>query len=178
MTGHRAFFAALLVVLAWALPGCATYTITEIPKGELHVQISADQKAKMLRVLRRHTTMDLYVAPNIPPDKLANARRTCVTPADEEVLALVNSTVFGSAENALLVGTSGVFFRNDYSGSSPGRFFLPYAEFQDAVFRKNGAFEVSIDGPSFDIAGCSMSKDELIILLGAIQEVIRLETKG
>lgn len=72
---------------------------------------------------------------------------------------VVDSTILGSATNCLLAGSSGVFFRNDWSGLSPGQHFLPYAEFQDVVLQKSGLFEVSIGGLTFDVSGSSMSQD-------------------
>ncbi len=172
MRSYKSFCVTLFLAVVFAVSGCATYNINEIPQEESHVHINAKQKTALKQILHRHITEGFYIAPNIPPSKLANARRACFTPPDEEVFALVDSTVFGSAENSLLIGSSGVFFRNDWAGRSPGRHFLSYAEFQDAVFIKNNSYEVSIDGLNFDVSGSPMSKEAVINLLLSVQKVI------
>ncbi len=68
---------------------------------------------------------DLFVLPNIPPAKLANARRTCKVPADDEVLGLIDLTVFGSASDALLLGRQALYYHND--AGTPEDHLLPWA---------------------------------------------------
>ena len=68
---------------------------------------------------------DLFVLPNIPAAKLANARRTCKVPADDEVLGLLDLTVFGSASDALLLGRQALYYHND--AGTPEDHLLPWA---------------------------------------------------
>jgi hypothetical protein len=166
-------FLFAITVAGAVLSGCATNKIAQMPNEESHEQLRPEQAKALHLTLRRHSTRGLYISPDIPPGKLANARQVCVTPPEEQVFALVDSTVLGGAEKCLLVGSTGVFFRNDWAGISPGRHFLSYPEFQTAAIGKNGFYEVSIGGINFNNAGCPMTKDAVINLLQDIQACLR-----
>lgn len=153
--------------------GCSTYKITEVPKEESHVQLVPEKIAELRSTLIRHCTKDMYLAPTIPPKKLENARRTCVTPLDEKIIALIDASSLGGAEYCLLVGSSGIYFNNDWAGDPPGRTYLSYADIQNAEIKRYDAFSVSVGGPSFCVAGCSMSKEAVINLLRDVQTCIR-----
>ena len=51
----------------------------------------------------------LYLTPNIPDKKLRNARKFREVPDEEEVLALLDCTVFGSASDSVLFGNRHLF---------------------------------------------------------------------
>ena len=74
---------------------------------------------------------DLFVLPDIPAAKLANARRTCKVPDDDEVLGLVDLTVFGSASDALLLGRKALYYHND--AGTPEDHQLPWARDRKSV---------------------------------------------
>jgi hypothetical protein len=126
-------------------------------------------KEGLINVLKNHADADFYVAPNIPKSKLANARKSCEVPENDEVLALINSTVFGGAKNCLLVTTSGVFVRNDWAGKSPGRRSVPYKDFLNCELGTECSYEVAIGSVFFNTAGCSMSKRSVVALLEDVQ---------
>ena len=49
---------------------------------------------------------DVYIAPDIPPKKLSNAISKTKVSAEEEVIGLIDCTVFGSAKDCLLFTTT------------------------------------------------------------------------
>jgi hypothetical protein len=166
---------ATATVLVWTafLWGCASSRVDYAPQNESHENISPEQKAAVLKALRLHGSRDLYITPNIPPKKLANARQSCAVAADDEVLALVDTTGLGSAKSCLLVATSGIYVKNDWAASSPGRNFLPYSGFVDGGLKKRQGHEVTIGGVTFNMAWCTISKDDLLALLSDVQASLR-----
>ena len=115
---------------------------------------------------------DLYVAPDIPQKKLANAWAACSIPPDERVLGLVNCTVLGSAKNALVFGNRAAYFHNDWT-TSPRQGVVAYKEFPSRVFGNAGVTEVSLGGnDKLNVAGSSCSKETVIALLRAVAYAI------
>ena len=166
---------ATATVLAWTalLWGCASSRVDYTPQKESHENISPEQKAGVLKALRLQGSRDLYITPNIPPKKLANARQSCAVAVDDEVLALVDTSALGSAKSCLLFATTGIYVKNDLAASYPGRNFLPYSGFVDGRLKKMGGNEVIIGGVSFNTAWCRMSKDDLIEMLSDVQASLR-----
>jgi hypothetical protein len=162
-------------VLVWAalLWGCASSRVDQAPQPESHQNISPEQKAAVLKALRLQANRDLYIVPNIPPRKLANARQSCAVAADDEVLALLDTTGLGSAKSCLVVATSGIYIKNDLIADSPGRSFVPYSGFVDGGLRRSQRNEVSIGGVTFNMAWSRMPKEELIKMLSDVQASLR-----
>ena len=153
--------------------GCASSRVDRAPQNESHDNISPEQKAAVLKALRLHANRDLYITPNIPPNKLANARQSCAVAADDEVLGLLDTSAMRNAKSCLLVATSGIYVKNDLIANSPGRSFLPYSGFVDGGIKRSERNEVSIGGVNFNMAWCSISKDELLQLLSDVQISLR-----
>jgi len=149
-------------------------------KGEVPEQVRSEDEVALLNALRLHKSPGFYVAPEIPPNKLANARESCNVAADHQVLALVDATIWGNAKNCLLVTTGGVYIRNSWSGDSAGRHYLPWSAFMDGGLGRSGPskYEVVVAGVSFDISGCSMSENDLIDMLLEVQAVLRRARQG
>jgi hypothetical protein len=68
-----------------------------------------DLPAQVERILKAHES-ELYLAPSIPPKKLANATTKACVPADEKVLGLIDCTIFGSASACLVFGSRGFYY--------------------------------------------------------------------
>ena len=152
------------------LTGCTTPQITEIPENESHIYINPKQRTTLFRVIRKYNAKRaLYITPNISPKMLANARQSCVTASEEEILAILDSTIFKDAKNCLVIGTSGIYINNDRVGDSPGRWFIPYDEFINIQVRHYKWYEVSMGGIDFNTSACSMPDNKIVELLQDIQ---------
>jgi hypothetical protein len=77
-----------------------------------------DLPARVAQILKAYESK-LYLAPSIPPKKLANATMKACVPADEKVLGLIDCTIFGSASDCLVFGSRG-FYYSDGGNSNPG----------------------------------------------------------
>ena len=124
-------------------------------------------------IKRRMPQDDLHVAPDIPPDKLRNARASCKVPPDERILGLIDCTVFASAKNSLVFGCNGVYFHNDWGGKSPGAGAIAYSDFPNRVFDEGAWQEVGLDCNQFlNISGSSVPKRKILAILESISRVI------
>jgi hypothetical protein len=117
---------------------------------------------------------DLHLAPKIPASKLNNARKSCKLPEDEQVLGLLDLTIFGSASDAMLFGRRGIYFHND--AGDPKDHQLRWADWAQAVgagFRATDAQHVlAPDGASLDVSCGLASKDVAALLADIHQRVL------
>lgn len=110
---------------------------------------------------------DFFVGDAIPPKKLANGAQACDARA-QDVLALADLTVFGSAKNCVLFTEQGIHYRNDWSGKQPGTWFKAYAD-MNMEGADGGAHEVAVGAGGFiNVSGSTLSKDELTAILRAL----------
>jgi hypothetical protein len=98
---------------------------SEVPQAETVLDLlGADshlREEKILEVLRSTLPQsDLYLIPDIPADKLDNARQSCALPPHEKVLGLLDCTIKGSAKNALIFGLDGIYWHNDFTAKKLG----------------------------------------------------------
>ena len=170
----------VVIFLISCMAGCDTTNINDVPElpESYSYSLTPEQTAEVLSIIKRHSSTDLYIIPNIPDKKLVNARKANRVPANEKILCLVNAAVWGGAKNSLLVGLSGIYFRNDWKGDSPGHHFFSYSELQNVVINSSGWFEMSVGGINFDMSGCSMPRKKLISMLQEIQTVIKKQPPG
>ena len=102
--------------------------------------------------------MGLYVAPNIPPDKLRNALHDYASSmAPEEVVALYDATLMGSArDGAVFAGDRFIFQNNDLEPANEVRYedivsvdkkrgFLKGAKVYLEVNRGRATFDLTLD---------------------------------
>jgi len=118
---------------------------------------------------------DFFVSPKIPTKKLANACASCNIPRNERILGLIDCTVFGSAKDALLFGTKGIYYR--HLGCTPAVGNLPYINFPRCNFKIVGDKGISLTPQlMFSLAGSNVSKHRIIDMLNAIRKLI-MDTK-
>jgi serine/threonine protein kinase len=123
----------------------------------------------------------IYILEGIPDKKLANARRICELPRDEEVLLLVDHTVFGSARNCLLVTAGGIYYRNDWTASTgTSTEHIPFNILSSVNIDQSSESrtEIAIDHHRVDLAGATVSVLREVMLLQALQEYSRQHFSG
>ena len=164
-----------LIFLVFYLTGCYTANSSDVLKSSrsFSYSLTPELTEEVLAIIRNHRGNDMYIVPNIPNKKLVNAREANYVPADENILCLVNSTVWGGAKNSLLVGLHGIYVRNDWAGDSPGHHFVSYMELLNVVVGSKGWYEMSIGETNFNMSSCNMSRKTLVRMLREIQTVIK-----
>jgi hypothetical protein len=120
----------------------------------------------------RQSATRLHVS-DIPSAKLANARSTMQIPLEEPVIALIDTTVFGSAKDGLVVCETGLYWKNIYLSPE----FLTWDEFSELKFElSKGLISAKIhftDGRILDLSGCSEIVTLVVDLLNELQRLAR-----
>ncbi len=122
----------------------------------------------------------LYLDPNIPADKLAQARELCDVPAAERVLGLVTASMAALWQGWFLFGCDGIYYYNPknvgFGQPGPGR--ICYAEFPQREFNAQWWMSRVALGPEqfFDGRWSEVDVKSLADILKALQS--RLATKS
>lgn len=99
----------------------------------------------ILEILQRYSSkIELHIHPEIPKDKLINAKNSCNLNPQENVLGLIDFTAFRSAKKCLLFCLDGIYFRNNPKIAKPEIGRIEYTDF------KNRKFSVQSDLINFD----------------------------
>ncbi|MFL5765693.1 MAG: hypothetical protein ACJ77K_17235 [Bacteroidia bacterium] len=135
---------------------------------EKHENITDEKRRELIDFFVGRDNSDYYVFPEIPRRKLRRAaKRAYIKKAD--VIVLIDAQIFGAAKNFLVIGTSGVYFRNDCLANSPGRHFIPFEEFKTKeikIFQN----EITIGDLSFDPTGSYADIDFILKVLTDLQQ--------
>ena len=115
----------------------------------------------------------LYLTPNIPDKKLRNARKFCEVPDEEELLALLDCTVFGSASDSVLFGNRHLFFRNFIAQNGrPGR--IAYHDLVHMAIHRAGDGELMFgDNLISNISGSGLTAADFFSLIRDLQKRLK-----
>jgi F-box protein 11 len=119
---------------------------------------------------------DYYVHPDIPSDKLLKARERCKVPESEQVLALIDCTLFGSAKNSILLGQAGIYYHNGWTAKQIGSGNVSYSQFPERDFHDEGN-EISLGNNQYvELNGSSVSMETVLNILNELK-VLMTERK-
>jgi hypothetical protein len=119
----------------------------------------------------------LFVDPEIPPKKSANARVAACVPEGERVLALIDCSFFGSAKSCLVFGRDALYYYltemcPPVPASIPYKEF-PYRKFRVAAWYKTGVIEMDRN-QNLDISGSRVPRARVVDMLECIK-VLRIQ---
>jgi hypothetical protein len=107
-----------------------TYFVFRPPAGAEQVQlIAVSQRDQLINLFQEKTS--IHVQPDIPSDKVANARMAADVPQNGDIWILFDLTFFGSAKDCMVATQSGVFYHNEWS--SPEKFAMDYGRLQEVI---------------------------------------------
>lgn len=133
-------------------------------------EITVD-KELLVKILNSVNSDGYYVGSMIPPNKLQNAIQTYPIDLNEDVLALVDTTVMGSAKTGLAIGLKGIYFRNDWTTKTSKNFL----SWQELVESKSPIGDGSM-GCIFLVIGCELSMSgssmKKIVLINLLNQII------
>ena len=91
------------------------------------------------KILQSMTDTGFLTGTRIPDKKRINATKSCMVDADDRILGLIDSTLFGTAATALVVSEKGVYWHNKENTS---KCFIPW----DKVSSYKNTMSVTDDG--------------------------------
>jgi len=117
---------------------------------------------------------DFFVGNEIASDKLINASARCLIPLNERVIALIDTTVMGSAKNGLLFTANGnIFMHNAWSAEKPGAHSVNWEILQNCVCEiyKKRDYTISIGPELFGSAGCSLNNEQILAIIEIFRDL-------
>ena len=134
---------------------------------------------QLLAIINSYNSRDYYKHGNIPSKKLETAVQYYPVDPEDTPLALIDSTVFGSAKTGMIIGLKGIYWKNDWTNKSD-RNYLSWDELADssaAISRT--AYDIHLmPGCEFGMSGSSMKKDLLVNLLNQIVDLYKNITQS
>ena len=145
-------------------------------KSKAILQENADGSFKVVKTVAEDMVLKavaevgggLYCRPNIPENKLVNAKVSMSVPSGEIVFALMDTTFFGSAKNGAVLTNWGVRWMNDWSTESKLH-ALSWEELKTCLpFSVNG-FDLKLTaGAVINTAGGGMSAANLAKVIESV----------
>ncbi|MCM3443106.1 GYF domain-containing protein [Metabacillus halosaccharovorans] len=126
----------------------------------------------LFEICSQYTNDSYYVGAEIPEKKFNNVVTEFLIPSGEEILAVVDATVFGSCKNGLAICSGGMYVNNSWTGRTR-RSFISWEEFKYADIGKLDRYEIEVT-PNFtiNIAGSSMKQNVLMEILYQLQSYL------
>jgi len=133
----------------------------------------------LLSVCSKHTRNDwsgYYVGEKIPLKKMVNAFTYYPIPDDERIVALLDSTTFGSGRTGLAICERGIYWRNRLLTEHKKGTFLPWDDFRSVHVEKGESKTVALgEGNIFETSGAEGEEDRLVELLSDVQTLLRID---
>ncbi|MBM4763816.1 helix-hairpin-helix domain-containing protein [Bacillus sp. B15-48] len=126
----------------------------------------------LLTVCDKYMNESWYVGGAIPKKKLNRVMTEFPIPVGEEIIAVLDCTVFGSCKYGLALGTKGVYSNNDWT-TTRRQGAISWDEFAHANILPHQKYEVDISANVIvNISGSRMNQEQLVDLLKNIQHYI------
>lgn len=128
----------------------------------------------LLQICVKYTGPDYYVGDIIPDKKLANARKRYPIPAQERVVALIDTTSFGSAKTGIAIGEMGIYWRNFNIETKKN--YLSWHDLASAPIVAKGIVSSRVEAGEdsvLELVGAAFKKDDVVRLLSDIQHLTR-----
>ena len=145
-------------------------------KSKAILQENADGSFKVVKTVAQDVVLKavaevgggLYCRPNIPENKLVNAKVSMSVPSGEIVFALMDTTFFGSAKNGAVLTNWGVRWMNDWATKSKLH-ALSWEELKTCLpFSVNGFDLKFTAGAVINTAGGGMSAANLAKVIESV----------
>lgn len=121
----------------------------------------------LVSTCKKYSGSGIYIG-DIPMKKRSNAAKNFPISSSDQIIALIDSTVFGSCKTGLAICADGLYWRNDNSHRSTDS-FLDWGYIANLSFESHGIKQIRFsDGNVFDNSGGSMKTQELVNLLNEL----------
>jgi len=124
---------------------------------------------RLTETCAQYASGDFYVAELIPQNKLENALKKYPLNGGGQAIALIDATVFGSAENGMLIGEYGLSWHHSSGHSKIST--MPWTEFSELAVSVEGS-KIKIGNDAiFETAGTQLDKKIIKSLLERIGDL-------
>ncbi len=129
---------------------------------------------KLTRICAGYTGDSYAVGDLIPPIKLAYAQTTFPSlPKSEQVIALVDATIFGKNDFGLAIGVKGIYWRNGWTTPTKNT-TLSWQQFATVSIRyKEGVQHIVEMGEGDAVYVLNVLKGNMVKLLCEIQSLVK-----
>lgn len=115
----------------------------------------------------------VLVEEKISAKKEKNAREKCEIIGDEEIIGLIDTTVFGSAKNAICLTKSALYWHNDWSTKRPGPGKVNYDDLTKISFKEIDGSNIQVTDYNWvNVNGCGLSAKEVKSFLMALKKLV------
>lgn len=131
-------------------------------------------RGSLLKIINTYSSRDYYKHENIPPQKLETAIQNYPVALDETPLALIDTTILGSARAGMVIGLKGIYWRNDWTTRSD-RSFISWDELAGgdfSIYKTRHGVQLARDC-EFGMSGSSFKNDACLNLLNNIIDLYR-----
>lgn len=116
---------------------------------------------------------ELFVAPEIPPERIQRALRSCELPEGEELIALIESSLDERGGNCVIFGLHAIHFLTGSQSKTPLLQSVSYRDLPGRVFRSAGAGAIDMDrGQLFRFTGFKFPTGDLMHILYGIKHLV------
>ena len=148
-------------------------TDSKLGLAQLYAESERSLGEKMLFILESYSAVNYHTKGNIPLEKLDNARASYPVDQNDVALALIDSTIFGSAKTGMVIGLKGVYFRNNWMTETLEN-FLSWGELNSnrSLIKDSSTGCIKLmDGCDFNISVSDLSKNQIIEMLDRLLDL-------
>jgi len=153
----------------------ATTAPTEREVGEPAKQQASESRRTLIMAALESLRGEsgVYLAPDVPQQRLSHIAPEANVPADEEILVLVDLSWFSTGKAGLLFGLYGIYNRN-ISGASPS---ITYEQFKQAEIADSPDWGkgLLVGSNKLALAGIKFPSKTLVEALRTLQRMLREE---
>ncbi len=131
-------------------------------------------RGSLLKIINTYSSRDYYKYENIPPQKLETAIQNYPVALDETPLALIDTTILGSAKTGMVIGLKGLYWKNSWATHSD-RNFISWDELAGdgfSIYKTRYGVQLA-RGCEFSMSGSSFNNDACLNLLNNVIDLYR-----
>lgn len=146
----------------------ATQQLTDSSEQLEKLGNASEWVIELTQVCSHYSGMGYYVSELIPEKKLRNALKAYPPPGGGRVVALIDTTLFGAADDGMLIGENGLSWHNFLAESKVSS--MSWDRFSKATVSLVGQnIHIGSDGAIFETLGTSLDTDKIFELLRNLQ---------
>lgn len=134
-------------------------------RDDIDTTLYLDWPAELVTACSELSAKKFHMSPNIPDAVLANARSAFPPSGDGRILAIIDSSLFGSGKTGMAVGLDGLAWKNPFVASEK----ISWNQLSGALIEKKGENEIKIRQSLFNFAGSEIDSDDMLRFLKVLK---------